>query len=157
MEDFTLLKKFGITLHPTRVPRILEVIWHPPVDPWIECNSDGCSIDTSSSCGGIFRNASADMLLCIAENIGDGNAFQAELIGAMRAIETAHQNSWNHLWLEHDSAMVLHALKANIQMPCNLRNIWNNCKHMIKSMIFFLFLMYLERETNVQMDFPTFF
>lgn len=79
--------------------------------------------------------------------IGDGNAFQAELIGAMRAIETAHQNSWNHLWLERDSAMVLHALKANIQMPCNLRNIWNKCKHMIKSMIFF-FVSHVFREGN---------
>jgi len=94
MTDFILLKKFDITFHPPKAPKILEMIWHPLVDPWIKCNTDGCSNCTSSSCGGLFRNASADLLLCFAKNIGEGNAFLAELMGAMRAIDIAHQNGW---------------------------------------------------------------
>lgn len=33
MTDFTLLKKFDITLHPPRAPRITEVLWQPPITP----------------------------------------------------------------------------------------------------------------------------
>jgi hypothetical protein len=93
---------------------------------------------------GIFRNANADMLLCFAKNIGIGNAFQAELIGAMRAIEIAHQKCWNYLWLEQDLSMVVYALQAKIQVPCDLRNWWNNCAQMIKSMKFFVTHVYRE-------------
>lgn len=100
---------------------------------------------TSSSCGGLFRNASADLLLCFAENIGEGNAFLAELTGAMKlAIEIAHQNSWFYLWLELDSAMVVHALKNNSQMPCILRNIWKHCAQILKNMNFFVSHIYRE-------------
>jgi hypothetical protein len=60
MTYFTILKKFDITFQPTRAPKIIEVIWHPPVDPWIKCNTNGCATSSTSSYGGIFRNASAD-------------------------------------------------------------------------------------------------
>jgi hypothetical protein len=60
MTYFTILKKFDITFQPTRAPKIIEVIWHPPVDPWIKCNTNGCATSSNSSYGGIFRNASAD-------------------------------------------------------------------------------------------------
>jgi len=52
------------------------------------------------------------LILCFAENLKADNAFQAELIGAMRAIETAYQNGWNNLWLELDSAVVVQALNS---------------------------------------------
>jgi len=65
-------------------------------------------------------------------------SFQAELIGAMRATETAHQNGWNNLWLELDSAMVVHALNSNSQVPCRLRNRWLNCRTLLQSMNFYV-------------------
>lgn len=144
MTDFSILKKFNITFQPTRAPRIIEVIWHPPFDPWIKCNTDGCATLASSSYGGIFRNAGADVLMCFAENIGEGNAFLAELTGAMKAIEIAHQQGWNYLWLELDSAMVVHALKHNSQVPCKLRNRWRNCTQIIKNMNFIVSHVYRE-------------
>jgi len=144
MTDFTILKKFDITFQPTKAPKIIEVIWHPQIDPWIKCNIDGCATSTTSSYGGIFRNATADALLCFADNIGEGNAFQAELIGAMTTIEIAHQQGMNHLWLELDSAMVVHVLNRNSQVPCKLRNRWRNCNQLIKNMNFIVSHVYRE-------------
>ena len=31
MSDFTLLKKFNVMIHRPRNPKIIEVIWHPPI------------------------------------------------------------------------------------------------------------------------------
>lgn len=138
MSDFSLLKKFNINLHPPRAPKIIEVIWHPPTIPWIKCNTDGCFTSTSSSCGGIFRNHNSDLIMCFVEKLVVDNAFQAELTGAMRAIETAHQNGWRNLWLELDSGMVVHALTSKTQVPCKLRNRWMNCKTLLQSMNYYI-------------------
>jgi len=86
---------------------------------WIKCNVDGSSVANNSACGGVFRDANADFLFCFAENTGQGNAFHAELSGAMRAIEVAHSKHWNSLWLELDSALVVNAFKSNSEVPCS--------------------------------------
>jgi len=144
MSDFSLLKKFDITLHPPRAPKIIEVICHPPMDPWIKCNTDGCSTESAASSRGIFRNANFEMLLCFAEKLDSENAFQAEIMGTMRAIEVAFLNNWRHLWLEMDYAMVVHALKSNTSIPCKLRNRWFNCKQLLGTMNFIVSHIYRE-------------
>jgi len=84
------------------------------------------------------------LILCFAENLKIGNVFQAELIGAMRGIKTAHQEGWQTLWLELDSTIVVHVLNSNSQVPCNLRNNWNNCKVLLKLMNYFVFHVFRE-------------
>ncbi|GAU36565.1 hypothetical protein TSUD_277710 [Trifolium subterraneum] len=86
IRDFTVLKHFKINIHNPRVPVLKEIVWHPHLPNWIKCNIDGASKDNP-----------------------------AELCGAMRAIEIAHQMHWNNLWMETDSAIVVSAFK-------NLRN-----------------------------------
>lgn len=76
------------------------------------------------------------MLLCFAEKLEGKNAFQAKIMGAMRAIEVAFFNNWRHLWLEMDSAMVVYALKSNTLIPCKIRSRWFNCKQLLGSMNF---------------------
>ncbi|XP_024626579.1 uncharacterized protein [Medicago truncatula] len=105
---------------------------------------------SSSSCGAIFINAGSDLILCFTEKLKADNAFQAELIGAMRAIETAYQNGWNNMWLELDSAMVVQALNSNSHVPCRLRNRWKNCKIMLRSMNYFV--SHVFREGNQRAD-----
>ncbi|MCI53036.1 ribonuclease H protein, partial [Trifolium medium] len=56
-----------------------------------------------SACGGIFRDNQANDLGCVASNLGVSDAFSAEVIGAIKAIEIAQRRGWNHLWLEYDS------------------------------------------------------
>lgn len=99
MIDFQILKKFNISIHPPKAPVIKEVIWHPPLINWVKANTDGSASSTNSACGVIFNNCDAECLLCVYENLGLGNAFNAELCGAMRAIEVAHQKHWTNLWL----------------------------------------------------------
>lgn len=97
MRNFIVLKKFGVSLHPPNAPKIIEVVWNPPIFNWIKCNTDGSSTNNHSACGGIFRDSQAKFLLCFAENSGLGNAYHAELSGAMRALEIAAQYKWHTL------------------------------------------------------------
>jgi ribonuclease HI len=61
----------------------------------VKCNCDGASIGNPgpSSCGGIFRNSDAIFLGAYAFNLGT-SSLNAELVGAMFAIETAVQKGW---------------------------------------------------------------
>lgn len=146
MYDFTIIKKFNITLHPPRAPQIIEVLWHPPILNWIKCNSDGSSTSISSGCGGIFRNHNSDFLLCFAENTGQEDAYYAELSGALRAIELAKQFNWFNLWLELDSLLVVNAFKNKALVPWRLRNRWDKCLNIVSNMNFIV--SHIFREGN---------
>ena len=117
MSEFVIMKKFNVNIHPPNAPKIIEVIWHPPINNSIKCNSDGSSNSLTSSRGGIFRNSNVDFLLGFAENVGPENAFFAEIYGAMRAIDIAYQNNWRNLWFELDSALVVNAFKTFLLSP----------------------------------------
>ncbi|MCI83456.1 ribonuclease H protein, partial [Trifolium medium] len=52
----------------------------------------------------------AEFLLGFAEPLGISTSYQAELSGAIRAIEIAHHFNWHNLWLETDSAAVVLAI-----------------------------------------------
>ncbi|GAU44578.1 hypothetical protein TSUD_139510 [Trifolium subterraneum] len=87
--DFSILKKFNVTIHPPKAPDIKEVIWHPPIGLWLKCNTDGASNNLTASCGGIFRNSNSEFICGFVDNIGHNSAYIVELCGAMRAIEIA--------------------------------------------------------------------
>lgn len=99
IRDFIVLKHFKINIHNPSIPIVKEILWQPPLPNWIKCNIDGASKGNPglSSCGGIFRNNEADFLMCFAEPLGFSSSFQAELCGALRAIEVAHQMNWSNL------------------------------------------------------------
>ncbi|GAU35013.1 hypothetical protein TSUD_103360 [Trifolium subterraneum] len=137
IRDFTFLKLFRISIKHPKTPVIKEVCWEPPLINWTKCNIDGaaCGNPGFSSCGGIFRNFTADFVYGFAEPLGFVSPHYAELCGAMRAIEIAYQNNWNNLWLETDSSLVVSAF----QNPANpvvwtLRNRWQNVLFMLKQM-----------------------
>jgi hypothetical protein len=46
---------------------------------WIKCNTYGASNNTTSSCGGIYRNSNAEFLCGFNENTGMISAYMAEL------------------------------------------------------------------------------
>lgn len=144
MTDFQILKKFNISIHPPKTPVIKEVIWHPPLINWTKANTDGAPTSTSSACGIIFRGFNADFLLCMSVNLGPGNAFSAELCGAMRAIEVAYQKQWFKLWLETDSQLVVLAFNNSSCVPWRLRNRWENCNNLLISMNFMVTHIYRE-------------
>jgi len=151
ISNFVILKKFSVTLHPPRAPKIIVVIWQPPSPNWTKCNTDGSTSGNMYSCGGIFRNCNSDMLICFGENTGTGNSLHVELSGAMRAIELATTHQWLNLWLEVDSELVVRAFKNQYLVPWHLKNRWMNCMLLTRNMNFLL-LTYLGKEMFVQIN-----
>ncbi|GAU47667.1 hypothetical protein TSUD_380210 [Trifolium subterraneum] len=101
-------------------------------------------VPAMAACGGIFRNSRSDHLGSFAFNIGEGNAFLAELTGAMLAIEIAASKNWIHLWLESDSRLVVLAFSKPSLVPWRIRNRWMNALFLTKSMKFMATHIYRE-------------
>jgi ribonuclease HI len=152
MSDFLILKAFNVCTHPSKAPVIREVLWQPPLLDWIKCNTDGAAHGSPglSACGGIFRNSSSMCVGWFAENLGIHNAFYAELVGAMKAIELAAAHGWNNLWLETDSKLVVLAFKNSSIVPWQLSNMWSNCLVLTSHMNFVV--SHIFREGNQSAD-----
>ncbi|CAJ2671835.1 unnamed protein product [Trifolium pratense] len=127
ISDFSMLKAFMVTIHPTKPMNLKEVIWQPPPPQWIKCNTDGASTPTASACGGIFRNSNAEFLCAFASKTDMASAFSAELCGFMTAIEIADARGRRNMWIESDSMLVVNAYKSSNLVPWSLSNRWFNC------------------------------
>ncbi|GAU40289.1 hypothetical protein TSUD_362690 [Trifolium subterraneum] len=127
--DFEILKFFKINIHHSKAPRIIEVLWNPPLIGWYKCNTDGAAISfpNNAACSGIFRNHRGQLTGCFAQNLGPVNALHAEVMGVILAIECAYEKNWSHLWIETDSRLVTMAFKSPLIIPWSLKNRWFNC------------------------------
>ncbi|GAU48070.1 hypothetical protein TSUD_324930 [Trifolium subterraneum] len=107
IRDFTILKTFKVTIHHPKAPIIKEIIWQPPQHHWTKCNIDGaCTCNSSNaSCGGIFRNHDVEFMFCFVEPLGNSSPYQAELCGAMRAIERIQSYIKSTLDLDSDETL----------------------------------------------------
>jgi len=81
----------------------------------------------NASVGGIFRDREGVCIGCFAQNLGNVNAYHAELVAAMLALEIAQRKGFNHLWLETDSQLVSLGFKSHALVPWSIRNRWENC------------------------------
>lgn len=146
VNDLLVLKAFSLQGRPRRAPNILQVIWSPPQCNWVKCNTDGAAkgCPGPAGCGGVFRDQSAAIVGCIAANLGLNSALQAELIGAMLAIELAYERGWHNLWIESDSELVVAAFKNPDIVPWRLRNRWQNCLTLTNGMHFQVSHIYRE-------------
>ncbi|XP_058770393.1 uncharacterized protein LOC131644024 [Vicia villosa] len=146
--DFQLLMSFNIKLNPPKTIIVKEFLWHPPVLHWIKCNTDGTSAGTPqiAACGGIFRDHAGNHLGSFSNRIGHGNAFVAELVGAILAIEIAKQKNWNNLWIETDSKLVVLAFSKPFIVPWAIRNRWENVLHHSRNINFLV--THIFREGN---------
>jgi len=142
--EFVILKHFDVKINPPKFNIIKEVLWSPPILNWVKCNTDGAASSGKAACGGIYRNADSEFLGAFAINIGNTSALNAELIGAMVAIELAHLKQWHNLWLETDSMLVFLAFKSPNIVPWNLRNRWDNCIYLLNSFRFQVSHIYRE-------------
>jgi ribonuclease HI len=153
MRDFSFLKLFQITIHHPRPTVLKEVLWTPPMPSWYKCNIDGafCGSSGNASCGGIFRDHEAEFVYGFAEPLTASNAFIAEICGFMRAIEIAYQKSWNHLWIETDSLLVVSAFNhPDKPVAWSLRNRWKNAIFMASHM--HIIVTHIYREGNQVAD-----
>src|ERR1044072_9095692 len=136
IREFMILKLFKIDIHPPKAPDIKEVIWCPPLISWVKVNTDGAATKNpqNASAGGIFRDHTGLCLGCFSQNLGPLNAFTAELIAAMLAIENAHRLNITRLWLETDSQLVAQAFNSSLMVPWSLKNRWLNCLASLRHM-----------------------
>jgi ribonuclease HI len=144
--DFQILKAFKVNNHPPHAPRIIEVIWHPPIIGWLNCNIDGSSLGNpdSSTYNGVFRNFNGNFLGCFAVSIGLAHVLKAELWGIIFAIDATFDRGWNIFWIESDSMVASWALKSPSLIPWQLRNRWESCLQKLNNMNFMLTQIYIE-------------
>jgi ribonuclease HI len=84
-------------------------------------------------------------------HLGITTTYQAELCGAIRAIEIAHQMHWHNLWLETDSAsVVLDVSNLYIHVTWFLRNRWKNAMVLLNQMN--CFVTHISRKGNQVAD-----
>ncbi|XP_058746190.1 uncharacterized protein LOC131619065 [Vicia villosa] len=95
--SFSMLKAFGINLHPRSQLDTFEILWCPPAPGWIKCNTDGVASGSPLIvfCGGIYRNDKATHLLSFSAFFNEGSPVFAEFMAAVIDIEKA-----KHLKLE---------------------------------------------------------
>ncbi|XP_058782945.1 uncharacterized protein LOC131657578 [Vicia villosa] len=122
MSDFCLLKSFKISVNFPRAPRVIEFLWHPPIQSWIKCNCDGSLANSASGCGGIFRDSLGNFVLAFAEPVAELNSLDAEFSAVFRAIEIARDRAWLKLWIECDSLIVVQAFSKEVLIPWQFRD-----------------------------------
>jgi hypothetical protein len=77
--------------------------------------------------------------------------YRAELYGALRAVEVAHQMNWNNLWLKTDSTLVVLTFKnPDLHVTRSLRNRWHNALIILRKMNFIV--SHIFRESNQVAD-----
>jgi ribonuclease HI len=146
--DFVLLKAFNFNFLYSRAPRTIEVLWQPPIQSWIKCNTDGAALGSTgiAACGGIFRNCIWESIGYFAYNIGVANVVFAEILAVILAIEFAYRRNWSNLWIETDSMLASFAIKSSNIVSWKLKNRWDNCLLMISNMHFVI--THIFREGN---------
>lgn len=99
MIDFTILKYFGINVHPPKVLKILEIFWNPPHLHWVKCNTVEAAKACLSLayCDGFFRNKDGDFIGGFVAPLDIQNSLFTELMAITFAIESAHEKHWNSL------------------------------------------------------------
>ncbi|XP_057811822.1 uncharacterized protein LOC131026062 [Salvia miltiorrhiza] len=108
--DYLILHRIGVKTRATAPPTFISVHWWPPASPWIKVNTDGSAMGAPGNitAGGVFRDHFTWVRGCFHYRAGIGYAFEAELFAVIIAIQIAHSRGWHHLWIEADSAYVIH-------------------------------------------------
>ncbi|XP_055961571.1 uncharacterized protein LOC130015445 isoform X2 [Mercurialis annua] len=139
LSDFHILKLLQIKGNLRPAPRIIHVIWHPPLGSWTKVNTDGSALGSPGIAGGggIFRNSNSFTRGAFSFCLGVEFAFVAELATAIMAVNIAWRRGWHYLWLECDSSYVVQLfLSKSINVPWVYLHRWITCLHQVSHMTF---------------------
>ena len=120
ISDLLVPHHCGIKGRPAIAPSIVEVQWKPPDIGWKKINTNGSANGSPrmAGCGGIFQTYRGFCKGCFAHPVGIALAFEAELMGAISAIEYTKLYSWDKLWFESDYICIVDLLhKKSITVP----------------------------------------
>lgn len=138
IDEFKILKWFGVAGHPRKAPKIIQVDWLPPMCGQIKVNTDGATKGSLGRAGedAIFRDRSGAVLGCFANYFGITDSFTAELYAAIAAINVAIEKGWSKIWMECDSSLVVQAYSNPDIFPLKIRTKWKNCIQLSSSFDF---------------------
>ncbi|KAI5397970.1 hypothetical protein KIW84_063689 [Lathyrus oleraceus] len=99
IENFYILKKLDISIHPSMVKKIINILWQPPNRGWIKCDIDKFALGVPSICswwgGGIFINEVANHVVSFANFLGHGNPLLAKLTVVMKVVKHVREHKWD--------------------------------------------------------------
>ncbi|KAL6208489.1 hypothetical protein ACLB2K_019438 [Fragaria x ananassa] len=91
VQNLRIIKSFGAECRLGRAPRVIEVVWHPPVIGWVKINSDGAwkHAEGVDGFGAVFRDFKGHVLGAFSSNIDIPSSVAAEVMTVIVAIELA--------------------------------------------------------------------
>ncbi|OVA10859.1 Ribonuclease H domain [Macleaya cordata] len=127
--DLSTLRYFGVKARPRKAPRIDNVCWYPPLNGWIQINSDGCSLGNlgMAGSGGILCDSHSRLVGCLSISLDIKTSIFAEFHVALCALEITLDQGWDKIWLECDSLLVVMAFEGKFNVLWKLQNRWSNC------------------------------
>ncbi|XP_057808675.1 uncharacterized protein LOC131023144 [Salvia miltiorrhiza] len=152
-EDYIVLRQLGVASRAAPPPETINVHWWPPATQWMKVNTDGSALGSPGkiAAGGVFRDNWAWVRGCFHVKGGIGYAFEAELLAVIYAIRIAHRRSWLHLWVESDSAYIVHILHNRItSVPWRYFAAWREVLRLLED--FNLQITHIYREGNKAAD-----
>ncbi|XP_020599422.1 uncharacterized protein LOC110038845 [Phalaenopsis equestris] len=127
-------------------PQVIRVYWKAPNSPIVKINTDGSFTKDGAGVGGIYRNHLGKCLLYFYTLVMATNATDTELIVVYWAIILSIKAKWNKLWLEVDSAIIIHLLNHEEGAPRH-HSYWLNKIRDLSSMVQIHFT-FIYREGN---------
>ncbi|XP_024155999.1 uncharacterized protein LOC112163979 [Rosa chinensis] len=135
----------GLSPLSTRAPIFIPVHWKRPPAPWLKVNTDGSFQDENhAGFGGVFRYCNGSFKGAYCSKALAKSVIEVELLAVIEAIQIAKARQWNNLWLETDSALVIHYFNSPLLIPWNLRVAWLNCLQTVKHFNFRISHVYRE-------------
>lgn len=129
ISNFSLLKNFGVCIHPRRPLKVAEVMWYPPPLAWIKAYIDGFARGNPSliSYGSIFWDDKACLVGGFSAFLGEGTPELADLLTAIIVMEKAEMFNWKKLWIETDCSHVVKAFSNSNLVPWKITSRWHMC------------------------------
>ncbi|KAK3195732.1 hypothetical protein Dsin_027042 [Dipteronia sinensis] len=147
MDELQTLQRLHVSSRPSKAPRILEVIWHPPLLVCFKVNTDGATFGSPGLVGYalVFRTCKGFFKGCFAISLGVCFAFEAKLAAVVHAIDYAWTFGCRRLWLESDSAFVVAVFRSRSRkVPWRWRSAWDMCFSLLSQMDFVVTHIYWE-------------
>ncbi|MCH84271.1 RNA-directed DNA polymerase (Reverse transcriptase), partial [Trifolium medium] len=91
----------------------IHISWKPPQCDWILLNTDGAAKKETgmTGCGGLLRDSNGRWVVGFAKNLGNTNAYMAELWGLYEGLILANNMGVHQLEVQLDSSIVVDSIQ----------------------------------------------
>ncbi|KAG6400368.1 hypothetical protein SASPL_137196 [Salvia splendens] len=116
------LENFDTTTWIERPRKLIKTVrWIPPDTGWLKLNIKGVWNRAGAGAGGIFRDASSNIVRCFIRKVTAASALDAELQALSLSLEMVTGRG-RKVWIESDSKEVISLIQLNKPGPAHLRH-----------------------------------